>query len=33
MYCFMVGEDMFCQMNLLTILSYLEQSRYEGRYT
>ncbi len=24
------GEDMFCQMNLLTILSYLEQSRYEG---
>ena len=20
------GEDMFCQMNLLTILSYLEQS-------
>lgn len=27
------GEDMFCQMNLLTILSYLEQSRYEGRYT
>jgi AraC-like DNA-binding protein len=25
------GEDMFCQMNLLTILSYLEQSCYEGR--
>ncbi|ASZ17754.1 AraC family transcriptional regulator [Bacillus cereus] len=25
------GEDMFCQMNLLTILSYLEQSRYEGK--
>lgn len=24
------GEDMFCQMNLLTILSYLEQSCYEG---
>ncbi|MGE7855369.1 AraC family transcriptional regulator [Bacillus sp. NPDC094064] len=24
-------EDMFCQMNLLTILSYLEQSGYEGR--
>lgn len=24
------GEDMFCQMNLLTILSYLEQSGYEG---
>ena len=22
---------MFCQMNLLTILSYLEQSGYEGR--
>ncbi len=26
------GEDMFCQMNLLTILSYLEQSYYEGKY-
>ncbi|MED0876660.1 AraC family transcriptional regulator [Bacillus mobilis] len=25
------GEDMFCQMNLLTILSYLEQSSYEGK--
>ncbi|WP_141537984.1 AraC family transcriptional regulator [Bacillus cereus] len=25
------GEDMFCQMNLLTILSYLEQSGYEER--
>lgn len=25
------GEDMFCQMNLLTILSYLEQSYYEGK--
>lgn len=25
------GEDMFCQMNLLTILSYLEQSRYGGK--
>jgi AraC-like DNA-binding protein len=25
------GEDMFCQMNLLTLLSYLEQSGYEGR--
>ncbi|MCC2380480.1 AraC family transcriptional regulator [Bacillus wiedmannii] len=25
------GEDMFCQMNLLTILSYLEQSCYEGK--
>lgn len=24
------GEDMFCQMNLLTILSYLEQSSYKG---
>ncbi|MCM3758008.1 AraC family transcriptional regulator [Sporosarcina aquimarina] len=24
------GEDMFCQMNLLTILAYLEQSEYEG---
>ncbi|WP_142348079.1 helix-turn-helix domain-containing protein [Bacillus wiedmannii] len=25
------GEDMFCQINLLTILSYLEQSCYEGK--
>ncbi|MBS4223818.1 helix-turn-helix transcriptional regulator [Lederbergia citrea] len=25
------GEDMFCQMNLLTILAYLEQSQYKGR--
>lgn len=25
------GEDMFCQMNLLTLLSYLEQSGYEGK--
>jgi len=25
------GEDMFCQMNLLTILSYLEQSGYDGK--
>ncbi|SFF17153.1 hypothetical protein SAMN05216378_5268 [Paenibacillus catalpae] len=25
------GEDMFCQMNLLTILAYLEQSRYKGK--
>ncbi|OOZ84512.1 helix-turn-helix domain-containing protein [Bacillus cereus] len=25
------GEDMFCQMNLLTILSYLEQSSYKGK--
>lgn len=25
------GEDMFCQMNLLTVLSYLEQSRYDGK--
>jgi len=25
------GEDMFCQMNLLTILSHLEQSGYEGK--
>lgn len=25
------GEDMFCQMNLLTVLAYLEQSRYQGR--
>lgn len=24
------GEDMFCQINLLTILSYLEQSGYDG---
>ncbi|QDQ00895.1 helix-turn-helix transcriptional regulator [Lysinibacillus fusiformis] len=25
------GEDMFCQMNLLTLLAYLEQSGYEGK--
>ena len=25
------GEDMFCQMNLLTILAYLEQSGYDGK--
>jgi hypothetical protein len=25
------GEDMFCQMNLLTILTYLEQSAYKGK--
>jgi len=25
------GEDMFCQMNLLTLLAYLEQSRYKGK--
>ncbi|MBS4196377.1 helix-turn-helix transcriptional regulator [Lederbergia citri] len=25
------GEDMFCQMNLLTILAYLEQSQYNGK--
>ncbi len=25
------GEDMFCQMNLLTLLSYLEQSGYDGK--
>lgn len=25
------GEDMFCQMNLLTILAYLEQSGYRGK--
>ena len=25
------GEDMFCQMNLLTILSYFEQSGYDGK--
>ena len=25
------GEDMFCQMNLLTILSYLEQRGYDGK--
>lgn len=24
------GEDMFCQMNLLTVLAYLEQSEYKG---
>lgn len=25
------GEDMFCQMNVMTILSYLEQSGYAGK--
>ncbi|GIO29829.1 hypothetical protein J2TS6_09700 [Paenibacillus albilobatus] len=25
------GEDMFCQMNQLTLLSYLEQSGYKGK--
>ncbi|WP_399630191.1 helix-turn-helix transcriptional regulator [Sporosarcina sp. SG10008] len=25
------GEDMFCQMNLLTILTYFEQSGYKGK--
>ncbi len=25
------GEDMFCQMNLLTNLAYLEQSQYQGK--
>lgn len=25
------GEDMFCQMNLLTILAYLDQAQYTGR--
>ncbi len=25
------GEDMFCQMNLLTIIAYLEQSGYKGK--
>ncbi|MBS4218417.1 helix-turn-helix transcriptional regulator [Bacillus sp. FJAT-49711] len=25
------GEDMFCQMNLLTMLAYLEQSQYKGK--
>lgn len=25
------GEDMFCQMNLLTLLAYLEQSQYQGK--
>lgn len=25
------GEDMFCQMNLLTLLAYLEQSGYDGK--
>ncbi|MBS4207322.1 AraC family transcriptional regulator [Bacillus sp. FJAT-50079] len=25
------GEDMFCQMNLLTLLSYLEQSSFDGK--
>ena len=31
MYFLWFGEDMFCQMNLLTILSHLEQSVYEGK--
>ncbi|MDY0395780.1 helix-turn-helix transcriptional regulator [Virgibacillus halophilus] len=25
------GEDMFCQMNLLTLLAYLEQSHFKGK--
>lgn len=25
------GEDVFCQMNLLTVLAYLEQSNYRGK--
>ncbi len=25
------GEDMFCQMNVLTVLSYLEQTKYKGK--
>lgn len=25
------GEDVFCQMNLLTVLAYLEQSNYKGK--
>ncbi|WP_410770247.1 helix-turn-helix transcriptional regulator [Fontibacillus sp. BL9] len=25
------GEDLFCQMNLLTILAYLEQAQYKGK--
>ncbi|MCP3031529.1 AraC family transcriptional regulator [Halobacillus sp. A1] len=25
------GEDMFCQMNLLTLLAYLEQANFSGR--
>ncbi|MFO1442239.1 helix-turn-helix transcriptional regulator [Bacillus sp. Bva_UNVM-123] len=25
------GEDMFCQMNLLTLLAYLEQAQYTGK--
>ncbi|GGH80504.1 hypothetical protein JOD43_002394 [Pullulanibacillus pueri] len=25
------GEDMFCQMNLLTLLAYLEHSQYKGK--
>ncbi|WP_422124643.1 hypothetical protein DHX103_07435 [Planococcus sp. X10-3] len=25
------GEDVFCQMNLLTALAFLEQSEYQGR--
>ena len=25
------GEDVFCQMNLLTLLAYLEQAQYKGR--
>ncbi len=25
------GDDMFCQINLLTLLAYLEQARYDGK--
>lgn len=25
------GDDMFCQMNLLTVLAFLEQQRYQGK--
>ncbi|WP_249659877.1 helix-turn-helix domain-containing protein [Lysinibacillus fusiformis] len=25
------GDDMFCQMNLLTVLAFLEQQKYEGK--
>lgn len=25
------GKDMFCQMNLLTLLAYIEQSQFEGK--
>ena len=29
--CLWFGKDTFCQMNLLTILAYLEQKKYQGK--